>query len=215
MSEAAREALQKGAASIAPPPREERQHDDGHQQQDEDEPEVADPEAAVIVVAVLDVPLEEVAARDVVPVRASVAGVEARAVVGLRRDQHENAEDERDSQAQDPLSQILPVAAPAQRKTGRGAGQQEEQLHAPRGDEVEQIAHRRRQDVGLYVPGVVGVEDAQGVEREQQQDGQHAQPVNVVNAGPVALERGGGRERPFLRLQSPRVDGSPGSRQTP
>ena len=188
MGEAAREAAQPRAASFSPAPGEQRQHDDGDDEQDEDEPQVADPEAAVVVAAVLDVVLQEVAADDVVPVRAGVAGVELSPVPRLWRDQHEDPEEQRDAQAEQPLAEIRARAALAQREVGGGAGQQEEQGHVPHGDEAEHVAHRHRERVRLHVPGVVGVEDAQRVEGEEQQHGQHTQPVDVVQSGAGCVE---------------------------
>ena len=176
--EAARKALQQRAA--APAVREQRRGDQGDEEQHEEEPQVAEAEAAEVVAALLDVPAEEVTAGQVVPERVLVAGVEAGAVPGLDRDQQEeHAGDERDAEPGEALAHVLPRAALAQREVGGGAGQQEEQLHVPHGDEAEHVVEGRRQLARLHVEGL-GVEDPQGVVREEQQHGQHPQPVDEV-----------------------------------
>ena len=151
---------------------------------------------------------EEVAAREVVPVRAGVPGVGPRPVVALRRHQDEDADDEGDPQAHEALAHVLPVAALAQRQAARGAGQEEEQLHLPGRDEVQQVGHRRRKTSGLHVPQLAGVVDAQRVEREEEEDSQHAQPVDVVPARMIR-SRAGASSVPGPRLQSPHVHDSP------
>ena len=51
--------------------------------------------------------------------------------IGLGRDKDEQAENERDDQAQDAFSQVLDACASLKREKGSGAGDDEQQRHTP------------------------------------------------------------------------------------
>ena len=169
------------------PTRHERQSDQRDDQQEHDEPQVPDAEPAEVVAAVLHVPAQEVAAGQVVPVGAGVAGVEAAAEPGLRRYEDEEPEHEGDQQALDPLPGVLTAAALAQGEVGGASRQEEEEWHVPHGYEPQETAHPLRERGRLGIEGIASVEDAQRVEREQQQHRQDPQPVDEVD--PRSLPR--------------------------
>jgi hypothetical protein len=102
--------------------------------------------------------------------------------VHLEGDVGEDADDQRHQQAQGPVLEELAHPARAQRVEGAGAGDDEDKGHHP--------VHQKRRphlhaEVGLHVFDVPAplVEKAPAVKDEDDQDGQRAQPVNIVSAG--------------------------------
>ena len=133
-----------------------------------------DAEAAVVVSALLDVPLQEVAAGQVMAEGLGVAGVEACPVPGLWRYEDEDAEDQRHQKATDSLEGVLARPPRAQGVVGGAPGQEEEQRHVPHADEPQDIGDGLGEHIGLDVEGVVGgVEDAKDMKRKEQEHGEH------------------------------------------
>ena len=81
--------------------------------------------------------LQKVAAGQIVPERAGVPRVETAAVPGLRREEYQDPEHQRHQQALDPLPCVLAGRPLAQSEVGGAAGQEEQQLHVPHADEVD------------------------------------------------------------------------------
>ena len=100
----------------------------------------------------------------------------------LRRDDDQDADQQREQQPLDTLAGKLARCAEAQGKVDAGPGQNKEQRHVPLVDETQQVAHERAALRVLNVPAVVGGEDHAGVEDDQKSRCQDAQGVDIVAA---------------------------------
>ncbi len=161
-------------------PHQERQQCQRDDEEDDDEPQVSDAEPAVVVAAVLDVPLEEVTAREVVQIRLLVPGVETTAVPGLGRDQDQDPEEEGNQETANPFGRVLAARPPPQGEVRRRPGEEEQERHVPAVDERQHATCRRRQLRSLGVERLARVEEPGRVEGKQEQHRKHPEPVDVV-----------------------------------
>ncbi len=109
--------------------------------------------------------------------------------VELRGDDDQYAKDAGHQQPLEALQEVLAPSPAAQRKPGGRAGQEEKERHVPVIDEIRCPGRNGAQLVVLDVEWVPEIKDPGRVDVEQQQCGQHAQPVDVPAA------RRGGRSK--------------------
>ena len=97
----------------------------------------------------------------------------------LERSEQEAAKEKRNEQAAIALAHILAIRAPAQRKPASCARDQKEEGHAPRKHESLNDGDCRAAlgvlDVEVGIVKYIG-----GMKKEHAQDGEHAQPVKIV-----------------------------------
>ncbi len=141
---------------------------------------MADPEAAVVVARLLNVPVEEVSAPQVGEEPLPVPRVGACAVPGLRRNQYGDTKEEGDGEALDALPCVLSVRALAKGEEGRRPGEEEQQRHVPGVDEAEHVVEGVPRFRPLDVEGRSLIEHPARVERKEEQDRQHTEPVDVM-----------------------------------
>jgi hypothetical protein len=114
--------------------------------------------------------------------RTSVPAVEPAADPGLRWYQHEEPEDERQEQPLHALDRVLADRSFAQREVAGCAGEQEQQRHMPYGDERQHGTQSGGDVRALHVERVARVEHPGHMEWEEQEHGEDAEPIDVVDA---------------------------------
>ena len=121
-----------------------------------------------------------------------------------RRHQQERADEERDQQALEAFAGKGGGAAAAQGEIAAGAGQQEEERHAPRVQKGDQQGDGKALLGILDVPGGE-IERMDGVKEKHPQDGQHTQPVEIMEpAGDPHRGLGKGLDRGLLKARGGR-----------
>src|SRR5690606_33297544 len=102
--------------------------------------------------------------------------------VDLGRYDDEDAEDERDEEPLPALAEVLAGRAVAEREAGPDPGDQEEERHPETREEVVELEEERARLRVFDVPPPLGHEEHGGVEVEEEQDREDAEPVEVVAA---------------------------------